>query len=173
VLPPLQRGRAEAAARGVSVGYVQADLTAPLPAEVFDAVVSLECLMEVPDDTAALRSMVAALRPGGRFVAQVPTRDWTPVLRGSERAWRREVRHGYDRAELLRWLSGNGLVVESVDGTFHRLTALAQDVRDAVKGRRVWLRAALAPAYLLAVELERRGLRIGRPRAWLVVATKG
>jgi SAM-dependent methyltransferase len=172
-LPPLQRGHAWATADGLDVSFVQADLTAPVSNQGFDVVVSLECLMEVSDDRAALRCMVGALRPGGYLLAQVPTHDWTPVLHTSDRTWRREIRHGYDRPELLEWFGAAGLGVESIHGVFHRATALAQDCRDAVKGRSIWIRAALAPVQLVAVWLEQRGVRIGRPRAWFVVAVKG
>jgi SAM-dependent methyltransferase len=171
-LPPLQRGQAWAKANGLDVSFVQADLTAPVSNQGFDVVVSLECLVEVPDDRAALRCMVGALRPGGHLLAQVPAHDWTPVLRRSDRTWRRESRHGYDRPELLEWFEAAGLRVDSIQGVFHRATALAQDWRDAVRGRSIWIRAALAPPQLAAVWLERRGLKIGRPRAWFVVAVK-
>jgi SAM-dependent methyltransferase len=171
-LPPLQRGQAWAKADGLHVSFVQADLTAPVSNQGFDVVVSLECLMEVSDDRAGLRCMVGALRPGGHLLAQVPTHDWTPVLHTSDRTWRREIRHGYDRPELLEWFEAAGLRVDSIQGVFHRATALAQDWRDAVKGRSIWVRAGLAPVQLAAVRLERRGVKIGRPRAWFVVAVK-
>src|SRR5919204_197454 len=97
----LERGRLRQARQGpVNVAFARAGLTAHLGTEEFDVVLAIECLSEIPDDDAALRAMARALRPGGRFIAHVPNRDWMPVLRSSPRTWRREVRHGYSTEEL-------------------------------------------------------------------------
>ena len=44
--------------------------------------------------------MAGALRPGGRFVAHVPDRDWEPVLKASASEWATAVRHGFSADEL-------------------------------------------------------------------------
>jgi SAM-dependent methyltransferase len=169
---PLQRGRCWAAEEGLVVSFVRLDLARSLGRERYDVVVSLECLAEVPDDQAALRSMVTALRPGGLFVAHLPTADWTPVLPGAERAWRREARHGYDPSQLHAMLTGMGLDVRELRPTFRRTTALAQDVRDRLKRRRRAAQMLLLPVMASAVRLERAGLTWGPARALFVTAVK-
>ncbi len=169
---PLQRGRRWAGEEGLAVSFVRLDLTRWLGAGRYDAVVSLECLVEVPDDEAALRAMVRALRPGGLFVAHVPTASWTPVLPGAERTWRREVRHGYDAGELAATLTGMGLDVRAIRPSFRRTVALAQDVRDRLKRRRRPVQLLLLPLMASAVRLERAGVTWGPARALFVVAVK-
>jgi SAM-dependent methyltransferase len=171
-MPPLARGRRWARQRNARICFVQADLMRPLSTEQFDAVVALECLVEVPDDTAALHTLVSALRSGGLFVAQVPTADWEPVLPTAEKTWHREARHGYDADELRRWLESAGLSVHAISGTFHRIAALAQDIRDALRRRSPFVRMIAVPLCVAAVAVERVGIRIGRPRAWFVIAAK-
>ncbi|ROR90130.1 2-polyprenyl-3-methyl-5-hydroxy-6-metoxy-1,4-benzoquinol methylase [Nocardioides aurantiacus] len=169
---PLVRGSAWSREEHLGVSYVQADLQRPLGEELYDVVASLESLVEVPDDREAMRSIVAALKVGGLVVAQVPTHDWTPVLSGAERTWRREARHGYDRADLVSMFEGLGLDVLEVRPTFRRTTALAQDVRDRLKHRGRVVRLGLLPLSAAAVGLERHGLAWGPPRALFVVAVK-
>lgn len=169
---PLARGRRWARAEGLAVSFVRLDLTRSMGEQLYDVVVSLECLEEVPDDTTAMRAMAAALRPGGLFVAHVPTADWTPVLAEAERTWRREARHGYDPDELTATLTGMGLDVRRVRATFRRTTALAQDIRDRLKRRRRAVQLLLLPAMAAAVQLERAGVTWGPARGLFVVAVK-
>ena len=169
---PLRRGREWARREGLTVRYVRCDLQRPLGRDRYDVVAALESLEEIPDDAAALRCMVAALRPRGLFVAHVPAAGWTPVLRGAERTWRREARHGYEAAELGTALDGLGLEVRRLEPTFRRTAALAQDVRDRLKHRGRWAHLALLPAMAAAVRLERFGVTWGPPRGLFVVAVK-
>lgn len=169
---PLRRGREWARAEGLDVLHVRCDLTRSLGHDVYDVVVALESLVEIPDDRAALRAMVAALRPGGLLVAQVPTADWIPVLKSAERTWRREARHGYDAAELTTVLEDLGLDIQQLHPTFRRLTALAQDVRDRYKRRGVVTQLLLLPLMAAVVRLERAGIGWGPARGWFVLATK-
>lgn len=169
---PLRTGRGWAQQAGASVHFVRCDLQRPLGEAAYDAVVSLECLAEIPDDHAAMTSLARALRSGGLFVAHVPTHDWTPVLRGAERTWRREARHGYDPEELAATLDGLGLQVLEVRPTFRRTVALAQDVRDRFKGHGRPTRLGLLPLLAGAVALERSGVTWGPARGLFVVALK-
>ena len=155
-----------------NVEFVHADLTEDLGSEVYDAVAAIECLEEIPEDTEALRRMIAALRPAGLFVGHVPEHEWKPVLRGSAATWRHEVRHGYDPAELAARLTGLGLESIQIDGTCRGLVRLAQELRDRVPSRRPALRAAVSFALLGAVWLERRGLTWGPGRALIVTARR-
>jgi SAM-dependent methyltransferase len=169
----LERARRSAAmAQVANVEFVHADLTEDLGAGVYDAVAAIECLEEIPEDTEALRRMVAALRPAGLLVAHVPERDWKPVLRGSAPTWRDEVRHGYKTAELAARLAGLGLEDVRIEWTCRGLVRLAQDLRDRVTAGRPALRAAVSIPLLGAVLLERRGLTWGRGRALIVTARR-
>jgi SAM-dependent methyltransferase len=155
-----------------NVDFVAANLTEELPRTGFDVVLALECLSEIPDDEAALRTMATAISPGGLFVAQVPDRRWTPILPGSAATWREEVRHGYDSEELIRLLSAAGLEKIEIRPTFRSITMVAQEIRDRIKSAPVLLRALAFPFLLAAVRLERWGLRLGRPNALLVTAQR-
>jgi SAM-dependent methyltransferase len=169
----LERGRVAAAReRLANLELVHADLTGDLGSEAYDAVAAIECLEEIPQDTQALRRMIAALRPGGLFVAHLPQREWKPVLRGSEPTWKHEVRHGYDAAELSTRLAALGLRDVSVDGTSRGLVRLAQELRDRASTRSIVLRAALAPLLVGAVPLERSGVTWGSARALIVRARR-
>ena len=169
---PLHRGLRWARTERLQVSYLTWDLQRKLAASSFDVVAALESLVEIPDDRAAMATMAAALRPGGLFLVQVPTADWTPVLRGAERTWRREARHGYEHGELVAVLEGLGLQVQTVTPTFRRTVALAQDVRDRLRPRGRYTQLALLPLMAAAVALERAGLTWGPPRALFVVAVK-
>jgi trans-aconitate methyltransferase len=165
----LERGRA-ALAELSNVEFLYADLTENLGTGVYDVVASIESLEEIPDDTAALRRMVAALRPGGLFVAHVPERDWRPVLPGSDETWRNEVRHGYAAGELAERLRGLGLEDVRIEETSRSLVRAAQEVRDRVSPQRPGRRAAVSSALAFTVPLERAGLTWGQGRALFVRA---
>jgi trans-aconitate methyltransferase len=142
-----------AADRGLGqLSFQQADLTKPLPVSDFDVVMAVECLSEIPDDRAALAAMAGALAPGGLFVGQVPEEDWKPVLKSSATGLTQALREaGLERIE--------------VTPTYRTTAALAQEVRDRIKGRPLALRAAAFPAMAAAVRLERWGLTGGHPNA--------
>jgi SAM-dependent methyltransferase len=169
----LASGRARARARRIdNVEFLSADLTRALPEGEFDVVLALECLTEIPDDRAALLAMATALAPGGLFVAQVPSESWKPILPGSARTWRKEVRHGYNRAELGRALGDAGLETIEIQPTFHSATMVAQEVRDKLKNSSLVIRALAFPFMAAAARLERAGLRLGHPNALLVSARR-
>src|SRR5262249_10227811 len=71
----LARGRESATqAKLANIEFVRGDVTGDLGAALYDAAAAIESLEEIPNDTEALRRMVAALRPGGLLVAHVPER---------------------------------------------------------------------------------------------------
>lgn len=169
----LAGARERAAGRSLgNVRFQPADLTQALPEGGFGAVVALECLHEIPDDAAALRSMAAALAPGGLLALQVPDRDWTPVLPGSTGIWREEVRHGYSREEIEAAVRAAGLEPVELRPTYRSLAAAAQEVRDRIKDTPLPLRLLAFPFLAAAVRLERLGLTWGRPSAILVLARR-
>jgi hypothetical protein len=116
--------------------------------------------------------LAAALAPAGILVAHVPERSWTPILSGSPRVWREQVRQGYAADELVSRLKALGLEILEVVPTFRSTAALAQEVRDRLKRSPLWLRAAVFPVLVAAVRLERFGLTGGRPRALLAVGRR-
>jgi SAM-dependent methyltransferase len=171
--PFLNSARARAADRSLrNVRFERRDLTEPLEAHQYDAVLALECLTEIPDDTSALKTMVDALRPGGLFVAQVPEAGWKPILRGSEPIWRDEVRHGYTSTDLLDSLQRAGLERVQIASTFRGTAALAQEVRDRIKHRRLGVRALAFPFFATASLFDRRGLTWGPGHALFATAWK-
>jgi SAM-dependent methyltransferase len=169
----LRRATALLQASGVrNVHLVQLDLTRPLARACYDAVLALECLVEIPDDDAALRQMVRVLRPGGLLLSHVPERYWRPVLPGSADTWRHEVRHGYLEPEVKEKLEQAGAEVTAVVRTTRGTVALAQEIRDRCKGRSLKVQAALYPLMWGAVWLERAGVTWGSARAMLVEARR-
>jgi glycosyltransferase involved in cell wall biosynthesis/SAM-dependent methyltransferase len=154
-----------------NVGFAVADVTRPF-ARGCDAVTMLEALLEIPDDAAAVRASVAALQPGGLFIGQVPAHDWRPVLPGSRRTWRREVRHGYRPEEIRRLLEDAGLTDVHVIPTSRALVTAAQEVRDRIKRRSLKVQLAAAPAMFLAAVLDQHGITAGSPRAWFVTGRR-
>jgi SAM-dependent methyltransferase len=167
----LERGRRYCALTGVTnVTFIQADLTASLGTDQFDVVMAIECLEEIPDDEAALRAISRALRPGGRLIAHVPHRDWAPVLRGSARTWRHEVRHGYTAEEFAVKMERSGLVVDSIKPTTRSAVFLGQEITDRIKDSSLRLRTVTLPLIVAAERLERWRLTWGPSRALLVDA---
>jgi ubiquinone/menaquinone biosynthesis C-methylase UbiE len=169
----LDGARARARARGLdNVRFEAADLLRPLPVGGFNAVTALECLSEIADDEQALRMMAAALEPGGLLVAQVPNRDWQPVLPGSATTWREQVRQGYTSDQLSTVLERAGLRSVELSGTYRSLAAAAQEIRDRIKGRGLGIRLAAFPALAAAVQLEHLGATWGRPNAIAALARR-
>jgi SAM-dependent methyltransferase len=169
----LRRATASLRASGIrNVHLVQLDLTRPLARACYDAVLALECLVEIPDDDAALRQMVQVLRPDGLLLSHVPERNWRPVLPGSADTWRHEVRHGYLELEIKEKLEHAGAEVTAVVRTTRGTVALAQEIRDRCKGRSLKVQAALYPLILGAVWFERAGATWGPARAMLVEARR-
>jgi SAM-dependent methyltransferase len=169
----LARGRAWAQRKCLpNLELRVADITGPIAGDRFDAALAIECLVEIPDDDAALRSIAAALRPGGLFLAHVPVHDWSPILPGSERVWRHEVRHGYAASEFAAQLERCGLHVIEVSPTSRGTVRVAQELRDRVKARGPRTLALTAAPTALAVWLERRGVTFGRAAALFVKAER-
>jgi cyclopropane fatty-acyl-phospholipid synthase-like methyltransferase len=159
--------------RGLAnVRFLPADLTEAVPESGFDAVLAIECLSEIPDDRAAIGAMSASLAAGGVLIVQAPEASWKPVLKSSAPVWREQVRQGYTAAELGERLEAAGLELLEIEPTYRSMAALAQEIRDRIKGASPALRALAFPAMAAAVRLERRGITWGRPSALIAVAQK-
>jgi SAM-dependent methyltransferase len=93
---------------GEGVDFRVADAMRFEDAEGFDSIVSLETVEHLPDPAAFLAHAVSLLRPGGCFVASVPTTPSTDVNPHhrhdfSERSFRRAVAvHGLAEVDCLR-----------------------------------------------------------------------
>jgi SAM-dependent methyltransferase len=168
----LEIGRRRAGRELRNVIFTQMDLTHPIAGGLFDAVLAIEALEEIRDDDAALRTMAAALRPGGLFVVHVPESRWKPLLRRSETIWRHEVRHGYESGELADKLLAAGLEPRSIQLSSHGLVRLVQEARDAARGRHLGFHLLLLPAAVAAAGLEHHGLKWGAPRALIAEAIR-
>jgi len=169
----LEGARRRATARRLgNVEFREADLEQAVPGADFDAVLATECLSEIPDDLRALRVMVAALRPGGVLLVQVPDRDWRPVLPGSSGTWREQVRQGYTAEGLATALREAGLEAISVRPTYRSLAAAAQEVRDRIKDSGLLLRLVAFPFLAAATRLEYHGLTFGRANALIATGSK-
>ncbi len=98
----------QAAAKGLPASLIQGDAHAlPLQPERFDLVYTVTMLEFVRDPAAAVASMWAAVRPGGRLVVAVLNR-WSPW------AWRKappfDRAHFFSPPELVRLLRRYGRV---------------------------------------------------------------
>jgi SAM-dependent methyltransferase len=167
----LERGRERIAGSGLTnVEFQPADLTGDLGTEAFDIALAIECLVEIPDDDAALSAISRALRPGGLFLAHVPEAEWRPVLPGSPGRWRHEARHGYRQDEIRAKVERAGLVVTRLRPSARGAVFLGQEVADRLKDSSVRIRTAALPLTAGAVLAERHGLTWGPARAILVEA---
>jgi 2-polyprenyl-3-methyl-5-hydroxy-6-metoxy-1,4-benzoquinol methylase len=169
----LEQARHRVLASGLdNVELVAGDLTGEIGGAQYDVIAAIECLEEIEDDRAALRTLASALEPDGLLIVHVPAHDWRPVLPGSASTWRHEVRHGYTRAELVDLIEDAGLTVLDVHGTYRRLVQSMQEVRDRIKARSLLLRSLALPLMKLAVRLEAAGLTWGREQALIAVAVR-
>jgi SAM-dependent methyltransferase len=135
--------------------FQQGDVTKLDFSGEFDLVVSVDNFEHVEDDVAAMRTLLRALRPGGRLVAHVP---------GYERRWllfgRRvnfdvpgHVRPGYRADDLVGKLRAAGFQVASHQYTYGPVETLTNNISYLITGadqRRKLQYAAVFPL-LLAV----------------------
>ena len=142
-------------ARLVNCSFQEGDVTKLGFDDVFDLVVSVDNLEHVQDDIGAMRTLLHALRPGGRLVVHVP---------GYERRWilfgRRvnfdvpgHVRPGYEADQLVAKLRDAGFQVMAHQYTYGTLETFTNNISYLITGadqRRKLAYAAVFPL-LLAV----------------------
>lgn len=85
----------------------------PFPDEAFDLAVSFDVICNIPDDAAAFAELARVLKPGGRFITQLPAYPWL---------WStHDVAVGHQRRYTARGLRASieqaGLTVERVTHT--------------------------------------------------------
>ncbi len=168
----LRTARAWTGDEHLRAAFYRADLTRSVGTGLYDVVLAMECLAEIPDDTAALTRLAEALRPGGLLVAHVLHANWQPVLRSSRQDWEREVRRGYDRDSFLGMLDAAGFEVERVAETTRGLAQLAGDIGQRFESTPPVAKAPLLPVMMAAVGLDRAGVTWGPSRGLFVEATR-
>ncbi len=171
-------------ARGVPPDRVfLASLTdLPFPDRFFDLVVSFDVICNIPDDALAFRESARVLKPGGRFITQLPAYQWLwsthDVAVGHQRRYSaRELRDKVTRAGLTveRMTHTNSLFLPVIAAGrllrrrgLHNGSAVQSDLATPLPK---WLNASLAAWS----ETEMRALaRVDFPvgLSLLVVATK-
>jgi SAM-dependent methyltransferase len=166
--------RAEQARRTQGVlnaSFARVDLTRLSVRRPFDVVLAMECLVEIPDDRAALGALAGALRQDGTFLAHLPVHDWTPVLPGSAATWRHEARHGYDPVKLPSLLREAGLELRTVIPSQRGTVTVAQELRDRWKQSSPALRLLTAPVMTASARLDTAGVTWGPARGLLLTAS--
>jgi SAM-dependent methyltransferase len=157
-LEPDLVARANEIAKRAGLGncrFQEGDVTKLDFEDAFDLVVSVDNFEHVEDDIAAMRTLLRALRPGGRLVAHVP---------GYERRWilfgRRvnfdvpgHVRPGYQADQLVGKLRDAGFEVTAHQYTYGAIETFTNNISYLITGadqRRKLQYAAVFPL-LLAV----------------------
>ena len=131
----------------------------------FDLVVSVDNFEHVEDDIAAMRTLLHALRPGGRLVAHVP---------GYERRWilfgRRvnfdvpgHVRPGYKAEDLVCKLGEAGFQVTAHQYTYGPLETLTNNISYLITGADQHRKLQYAAVFPLLLGVSYLG-KFSRPR---------
>jgi SAM-dependent methyltransferase len=142
-------------ARLANLSFQEGDVTKLGFEDEFDLVVSVDNLEHVEEDTDAMRTLLHALRPGGRLVVHVP---------GYERRWilfgRRvnfdvpgHVRPGYKADQLVGKLQNAGFQVTTHQHTYGALETFTNNISYLITGadQRRKLQYAVVFPLLLAV----------------------
>jgi SAM-dependent methyltransferase len=135
--------------------FEQGDVTKLDFEDEFDLVVSVDNFEHVEDDIAAMRTLLHALRPGGRLVAHTPgyERRWILFSRRVNFDVPGHVRPGYKAEDLVRKLTEAGFEVTAHQYTYGPLETLTNNISYLITGadqRRKLQYAAVFPL-LLAV----------------------
>lgn len=75
--------------------------------ESFDSIICIQVLEHIKDDVAAIMKAITYLRPGGKFICQVPAMKW---LFGH---WDRQIGHfrRYTKSDMIRIAESTGLTI--------------------------------------------------------------
>lgn len=138
-----------------NVEFRQGDVTRLDFEAGFDLVVSVDNLEHVEDDVTAMRTLLRALRPGGRLVNHVPgyERRWFVLGRRLNFDVPGHVRPGYRTEELVGKLTAAGFAIDRHQYTYGVIETLTNNISYSISGadqRRKFLYAAAFPV-LLAV----------------------
>lgn len=138
-----------------NVEFVQGDVTKLDYDSEFDLVVSVDNFEHVEDDISAMRTLLRALRPGGRLVVHVPGYDrrWLLLSRRVNFDVPGHVRPGYHADQLVAKLTEAGFEVVRHQYTYGPLETLTNNISYLITGadqKRKMAYAAAFPALLAA-----------------------
>ena len=133
--------------------FQEGDVTKLDFSDEFDLVVSVDNFEHVEDDIAAMRTLLHALRPGGRLVAHVPgyERRWILLRRRVNFDVPGHVRPGYKAEQLVARLQNAGFQVSSYQYTYGMLETFTNNISYLITGadqRRKLAYAAVFPVLL-------------------------
>ncbi len=145
--------------------FLEGDVTKLGFEDEFDLVVSVDNLEHVEDDVQAMRTLLRALRPGGRLVVHVP---------GYERRWilfgRRvnfdvpgHVRPGYKAAHLVGKLTDAGFLVRTHQYTYGALETFTNNISYLITGADQRRKLPYAAVFPLLLALSYFG-KFGKPK---------
>jgi SAM-dependent methyltransferase len=116
--------------------FEQGDVTKLDFEDEFDLVVSVDNFEHVEDDIAAMRTLLHALRPGGRLVAHVPgyERRWLLLRRRVNFDVPGHVRPGYHADQLVSKLREAGFEVTSHQYTYGAIETFTNNISYLITG---------------------------------------
>jgi SAM-dependent methyltransferase len=145
--------------------FQQGDVTKLDFSEVFDLVVSVDNFEHVEDDIAAMRTLLRALRPGGRLVAHVPgyERRWILLRRRVNFDVPGHVRPGYRADELVGKLREAGFQVTAHQYTYGAIETFTNNISYLITGADQRRKLQYAAVFPLLLALSYLG-KFSRPR---------
>jgi SAM-dependent methyltransferase len=167
-LEPELVDRANAIARRAGLGNVhfeQGDVTKLDFENAFDLVVSVDNFEHVEDDIAAMRTLLRALRPGGRLVAHTPgyERRWLLLRRRVNFDVPGHVRPGYHADQLVAKLTEAGFEVTGHQYTYGPLETFTNNISYLITGADQQRKMVYAAVFPLLLALSWFG-QFSRPR---------
>lgn len=145
--------------------FEQGDVTKLDFENAFDLVLSVDNFEHVEDDIAAMRTLLRALRPGGRLVAHVPgyERRWILLRRRVNFDVPGHVRPGYHADQLVARLREAGFEVSGYQYTYGPLETFTNNISYLITGADQRRKMAYAAVFPLLLALSWFG-QFSRPR---------
>jgi SAM-dependent methyltransferase len=145
--------------------FEQGDVTKLDFEDAFDLVVSVDNFEHVEDDIAAMRTLLRALRPGGRLVAHVPgyERRWILLRRRVNFDVPGHVRPGYHADQLVGKLREAGFEVTAHQYTYGPVETFTNNISYLITGADQRRKMAYAAVFPLLLGLSWFG-QFSRPR---------
>ena len=145
--------------------FQQGDVTKLDFEDEFDLVVSVDNFEHVEDDIAAMRTLLHALRPGGRLVAHTPgyERRWILLRRRVNFDVPGHVRPGYRAEDLVAKLRDAGFQVSSYQYTYGMLETFTNNISYLITGADQRRKLAYAVVFPVLLGVSYLG-KFSRPR---------
>ncbi|HYK70273.1 MAG TPA: class I SAM-dependent methyltransferase [Streptosporangiaceae bacterium] len=155
--------------------FEQGDVTKLDFENAFDLVVSVDNFEHVEDDIAAMRTLLRALRPGGRLVAHTPgyERRWLLLRRRVNFDVPGHVRPGYHADELVAKLTEAGFEVTDHQYTYGPVETFTNNISYLITGADQQRKMVYAAVFPLLLAISWFG-QFSRPRwgAGVLVAAR-